>query len=354
MLVWVIMRWILLGFLGFSFFVFVILRILKRYYHFPIPAFLTRFIDNPLRRRFIQPPKRLAERMQVEPGMTVVEIGSGQGSYSKAVAKNIMPRGKVYAVDIQESVIERLRKSVKREGIPNIIPTIDDAYNLSFADESVDRIFAVACLPEIPDPVKALREWYRILKPHGLVCLSELALEPDYPLRRTEKRWAQEAGLELKQAFGNWFVYQLNFGKYEEEEWKIKWKRGPLKPLTRTPATPDLGIRPARGGNEKQVPRRDHTTRNKEEQQGSGITKQALREAGNKGTKKRRGQATANIQQPTSKIQQPTSNKRTHGTGTGMGHKDRETARKKGRKKTRKNKRQCDRYFFFEYFGGNF
>ena len=192
---------------------FVIVRIIRKIYKFPIPAFATRLIDNPFRRRLIQKPELIAERMQLKPGMTVVEIGPGKGSYTKAVAEKVQPNGKVFAIDIQESIINRLKKKIEKENIQNIIPKIEDANNLSFEDESVDRVFAITCLPEIPDPIRALREFKRILKPDGIISLSELFLDPDYPLRRTEKRWAKEAGLDFYEGFGNWFVYQLNFIK---------------------------------------------------------------------------------------------------------------------------------------------
>ncbi len=195
------------------FFVFVIARIVRHLYRFPIPSLLTELIDNPHRRRFIQKPDEIAARMELEPGFTVVEIGPGKGSYTKAVAKRVIPGGKVFAVDISEEVIAKLKARVEREGIPNIIPKIDDAYNFSFADGSVDRVFAIACLPEIPDQVRALKECRRILKPGGIVSLCELAPDADFPLRRTEKRWARQAGLELKGEFGNALVYQLNFWK---------------------------------------------------------------------------------------------------------------------------------------------
>ena len=68
------------------------------------------------------------------------------------------------------------------------MPEIDDAYNFSFADESVDRILAICTLPEIPDPVKVLREFKRILKPKGIVSLCEMFPDLDYPRRKTEKR----------------------------------------------------------------------------------------------------------------------------------------------------------------------
>ena len=93
------------------------------------------------------------------------------------------------------------------------MPVIDDAYYFSFADESVERILAICTLPEIPNPVRVLREFNRILKPNGIVSLCELFSDLDYPRRKTEKCWAEKAGLKFCEEFGNWFSYQLNFCK---------------------------------------------------------------------------------------------------------------------------------------------
>ncbi len=214
---WVILRIDFLIFLivlgVFFFIVFVVLRIIRRYHKFPIPGFMTRLIDNPIRRKFIQKPEKVAERMNLEPGMTIIEIGPGKGSYTKAIAKSVLPDGKVYAIDIQESIIDRLKKRVEKENITNIIPKIDDAYNLSFEDDSVDRVLIIVCLPEIPEPIRALKDFKGVLKPNGLISLSEMLPDPDYPRRKTEKKWAEEAGFELDNEFGNWFIYQLNFRK---------------------------------------------------------------------------------------------------------------------------------------------
>jgi ubiquinone/menaquinone biosynthesis C-methylase UbiE len=214
---WTVLRIVFLTILvifGILFFiVFVVLRIIRRYYKFPVPAFMTRLIDNPIRRKLIQKPENIAKRMNLKPGITVLEIGPGKGSYTKEVANNVLPNGIIYAVDIQESVINHLKKRIEKEKITNIIPKIDDAYNLSFEDNSIDRVLMISCLPEIPDPIRVLKEVKRVLKPNGLLTLSEMLPDPDYPRKKTEKKWANEAGLELDDQFGNWFVYQLNFKK---------------------------------------------------------------------------------------------------------------------------------------------
>jgi SAM-dependent methyltransferase len=206
---WVLFWLILYG----IFFVAVIVRILRHFYHFPIPSIMTQLIDNPVRRKLWQNPDVIAGRMQLKPGMIVVEIGPGKGSYTKAVASRVLPNGVVYATDISESVILRLKERVAKEGMVNVIPKIEDAYKFSFADGSVDMVFAVSCLPEIPEPVRVLKECRRIIKPDGIICLSELLVDPDYPFRKTEKEWAKQAGLELKHEFGNFTAYQLHFGK---------------------------------------------------------------------------------------------------------------------------------------------
>ncbi|MHA1198858.1 MAG: class I SAM-dependent methyltransferase [Candidatus Heimdallarchaeaceae archaeon] len=192
---------------------FVIAKIARRIYPFPIPHFMTEIIDNPIRRKYIQKPEQIAQRMGATPGSIVVEVGPGKGSYTKAVAKRIEPEGIVYAIDIQQPILDKLQMRIDEAGIKNIIPKLDDAYNLSFENNSVDIIFAIACLPEIPKPVKVLKEFKRVLKPRGTIFLCELFIDPDYPFRKTEKKWAAEAGLILKEEYGNWFSYQLNFGK---------------------------------------------------------------------------------------------------------------------------------------------
>lgn len=185
----------------------LVMKLIRRYWKFPIPAILAGLIDNPIRRR-MQPPSTLADRLLPQPDMSVLEVGPGKGTYTIEVAKRV-PDGKVVAIDIQERVIRKLEQRCKEMGINNIEPKIMDVYSLDFENEVFDRIFLVCCLPEIPDPRRALKELNRVLKPNGLLCLVEAFPDPDYPLARTEIRWAKDTGFTIDSKHGNWFIYYL-------------------------------------------------------------------------------------------------------------------------------------------------
>ena len=187
-------------------YIFVIMKIIRKIHPFPIPSWFTLLIDNPVRRKLYQPPVKVIKRLKIKSGMTCMEVGPGKGSYIIEMAKQTSP-GIVYAVDISENVIRRLKTRLAKKNIENVRPIVQNAANLDLPDNSIDRILSIACLPEIPNPINVLKEWKRVLKPSGIISLSEMFPDPDYPLRRTEKRWAEEAGLDFDEQFGNWFIY---------------------------------------------------------------------------------------------------------------------------------------------------
>src|SRR4030042_4069292 len=139
---------ILYLFVGFLFLLQVVFRVARRWLKFPTPGILTQVIDNPFRRRFIQNPDTIADRMELEPGMTVVEVGPGKGSYTFAVARRVDP-GTVYACDIQPGVVERLRERAAREGVANVDARFEDAYGFSFGGGTGERGLMSGWLPQI-------------------------------------------------------------------------------------------------------------------------------------------------------------------------------------------------------------
>jgi len=205
-------KWVFLGLLAYILFVEVVLRIVRRYYQFPVPAFVVRLIDNPLRRR-IQPPEKIVEWMVVKPGMFLLEVGPGTGTFTFAAAKGVGEAGRVYAIDIQESIVTSLNKKIKQRGYSNIIVKQTSAYELPYPDGNFDRVYMVAVLGEIPDRQRALKEFSRVLKEDGCLAIGEFLPDPDYPRRSTASAWCQEAGFVLVESHGNLMHYLLLFLK---------------------------------------------------------------------------------------------------------------------------------------------
>ena len=190
----------------------IIVRIVRAFYKFPMPQFAANLIDNPLRRR-IQPPDEMAVRHGIAPGMTVLEVGPGNGTYTVAAARRVGDEGKVVAVDIEPKMIERVERRAQAEGITNIEARVANVHDLPFDDETFDAITMIAVIGEIPQPERAMREFHRVLRPAGTLAFSELLWDPDYPRASTLTKKAAAAGFRLKRKIGNLFHYTLIFEK---------------------------------------------------------------------------------------------------------------------------------------------
>ncbi|MFW9799845.1 MAG: class I SAM-dependent methyltransferase [Candidatus Thorarchaeota archaeon] len=204
---------VLLILLSIFLYVFVFAKIVRRYWKFPAPAFIGRALNSNYRKR-IQPPSMIIQALELESGMKVVEIGCGPGTFTIDVAKAIQPDGIVYAVDIQEEMLEQLQSNMLKHNVGNIVPVLADAGGrMPIEDDYADAVFGVTVLPEISNKTAALNEIKRILKPGGLFADAELAIDPDWPLRRTVKRWVKEVGLVFKSQHGHALRYVLVFNK---------------------------------------------------------------------------------------------------------------------------------------------
>jgi ubiquinone/menaquinone biosynthesis C-methylase UbiE len=178
----------------------------------PCPYACAWLVDNPVRRWWVP---RILDRVGIQPGERVLELGPGPGAFTVEAARRAGPDGQLVAIDIQPRMIEAVARKVAAAGVANVEMHVSDAYGLPLEDASIDRAFLVTVLPEIPDKGRALAEIRRVLKSGGILSVTEQLPDPDYPLARTTIRWAEEAGFELAARFGSLFTYTVNFRREE-------------------------------------------------------------------------------------------------------------------------------------------
>jgi len=204
--------------LGFVFLWLTLAKVIRRLWHFPAPAFIGRFLDSNHRRR-MQPADKLIRRSGISEGMQVLEIGCGSGAYTTFVARVVGKKGKVYALDIQPRMLAQLENKLSRpenQDITNIKLIQASAYELSFEDSTLDLVYMITVLQEIPDRHRALLEAHRILKPAGILAITEFFPDPDYPLKRTTIKQATQAGFVEDKVLGNFWNYTARFIKPKE------------------------------------------------------------------------------------------------------------------------------------------
>jgi ubiquinone/menaquinone biosynthesis C-methylase UbiE len=190
-------------------------KLVRKFFRFPAPAFIGHLLDSGYRRR-IQPPAQFIERSGIRKGMQVLDLGCGSGAFTPSVAIAVGEKGKVYALDIQADMLKQLGNKLSKpenKDIKNIKLIEGNAYKLPFDNGSLDLVYMVTVLQEIPDRNKALQEVKRVLKPGGILAVTELFPDPDYPWKSTTIKLANGAGFVVDEVSGNFFNYTVRFKK---------------------------------------------------------------------------------------------------------------------------------------------
>jgi len=192
-----------------------LVKLIRKMFRFPAPAFIGHLLDSGYRRR-IQPPEQLIKRSGIKKGMQVLDLGCGSGAFTPFVARTVGEKGEVYALDIQADMLEQLEKKLSKpenKDIRNIKVIKGNAYKLPFDNGSLDLVYMVTVLQEIPDRNKALHEVKRVLKPDGVLAVTELFPDPDYPWKSTTIKLGKGNGFVVDEVSGNFFNYTVRFKK---------------------------------------------------------------------------------------------------------------------------------------------
>jgi ubiquinone/menaquinone biosynthesis C-methylase UbiE len=150
-------------------------------------------IDPPFRRWFHDPQKIVGP--YIKPGMTVLDVGCGVGWFSIPMAKMVGDHGKVVAIDLQQQMLDMLRRRVERAGVAARIELHKCEQDRLAVHAEADFALIFAMLHEVPDPERLLGEVHACLKSAGKLLLAEP------PFHVPGKKFADEAAVAEKVGF---------------------------------------------------------------------------------------------------------------------------------------------------------
>jgi len=142
----------------------------------------------------------LVKSLQLKPTDVVADIGAGSGVISMLMAEQVLPDGHVMAVDIQDEMLERLKKRCEEAGIENIQPVKGTIKSPNLKPESTDLAIMVDVYHEFEFPYEMMLAISQAMKPGGRVVLVEYRMEDStVPIKLVHKMTEEQAKKELEQ-----------------------------------------------------------------------------------------------------------------------------------------------------------
>jgi len=188
-------------------------RYASRRWTLPCPTLLSGAVDGGRLVDAIAGTQITLDLMGIRPGMTVVEIGPGPGRLLLPAARRVLPGGKAIGVELQQGMLDKIRRKLAQADPGNIELIHADATQPVLARESADLVFLCTVLGEIPDRTAALRNCFDALKPGGRLSITEIIFDPHFQSRKKLAELTQGVGFEAEEVTGNWRRYTANFRK---------------------------------------------------------------------------------------------------------------------------------------------
>jgi len=177
----------------------------------PHPPPLTFLFENPIVGAVVG-PELLISRLDLAPGMRVLDAGCGPGRLTIPLARAVGPSGEVVALDGQGAMLAKLEERLGAERLTNVRP-VQAGLGEGVLRGPFDRVLLALVLGEVRDREAAVRELYAVLKPGGILSVTEVFGDPDYRRPATVRREVEVAGFRLVGRYGGFPGYTLNFEK---------------------------------------------------------------------------------------------------------------------------------------------
>ena len=130
----------------------------------------------------------MLRELKVKPGMTICDMGCGNGFYTLQMAEQVGKNGEILAVDIQTEMLRFMEARAAEKGIKNIKSLLGSVVDPKLPEEKVDIILCVDVYHEFSHPEHMLSAMRKALKPDGVVVLVEFRAEdPKVPIKPLHK-----------------------------------------------------------------------------------------------------------------------------------------------------------------------
>jgi len=117
----------------------------------------------------------------IKEGDSVLDLGSGAGNDCFVARAIVGETGKVTGIDFTDAMLEKARKNVAKLGFSNVVFVKGDIEEMPLEDNQFDVIVSNCVLNLVPDKTKAFSEIYRVLKPSGHFCVSDVVIKGVLP-----------------------------------------------------------------------------------------------------------------------------------------------------------------------------
>ncbi len=142
----------------------------------------------------------LIEALKFQPGEMVADIGAGTGYLTRRIAPKILPKGKVFAVEIQQEMLDILTNKLATLGATNVVPVLGTVSDPKLPPTSLDTIVMVDVYHEFDFPFEMTEAMCRALKPGGRLVFVEFRGEDEnVPIKRVHKMSEAQVKKEMAQ-----------------------------------------------------------------------------------------------------------------------------------------------------------